>query len=221
MATSKELAQYWDSKWEDSPDMADNSWIQIAYSIFDIESEKFQKMLDVGCGSAENYERYFTEKDGTHRQIVGIDISNTAIRFARENNAGIDSFMFEVGDGTALRFGDNSFDIVTAFDFLTSTGSAYMTALNEMWRVTNDYMIFNVTHKDLGAPDTLDDVLHLVSLNEREVEGIFMQLSPLPRYSEMRTFTFDEIYNRGHGEWEHHKTVNGERNIAILALARK
>ena len=68
--------------------------------------------LDVGCGEGTNTRKLALLGARMH----AVDIAPTFIRHARETEVadplGID---FRVGDATALRFADGSFDFVTAF----------------------------------------------------------------------------------------------------------
>lgn len=75
---------------------------------------KPNSILDVGCGGG-----YFTmelAKQFPKAQVVGIDISNEAITFARKKlqNANIGNVLFEVPSSHQLSYSPNSFDIVTS-----------------------------------------------------------------------------------------------------------
>lgn len=75
---------------------------------------KPHSILDVGCGGG-----HFTielAKQFPEAQVVGIDISNEAITFARKKlqNANIENILFEVPSSNQLLYSPNSFDIVTS-----------------------------------------------------------------------------------------------------------
>jgi 2-polyprenyl-3-methyl-5-hydroxy-6-metoxy-1,4-benzoquinol methylase len=75
---------------------------------------KPHSILDVGCGGG-----HFTlelAKQFPKAQVVGIDISNEAIAFARKTlqNANVGNVLFEVPSSNQLSYSPNSFDIVTS-----------------------------------------------------------------------------------------------------------
>jgi 2-polyprenyl-3-methyl-5-hydroxy-6-metoxy-1,4-benzoquinol methylase len=75
---------------------------------------KPHSILDVGCGGG-----HFTmelAKQFPNAQVMGIDISNEAINFARKKlkNANVGNVLFKVPSSNQLAYSPNSFDIVTA-----------------------------------------------------------------------------------------------------------
>jgi len=66
------------------------------------------KALDVGCGEG----RLPRDLKSWGYDLVGIDVSPTLIRYAREADPGGD---YRVADGAALPFADDTFSLVTAF----------------------------------------------------------------------------------------------------------
>lgn len=65
-------------------------------------------ILDLGCGNAKN--SFYISEQGFHNKITGIDISETALKYAREL---VPQGNFIRGNiGEALPFADNSFDII-------------------------------------------------------------------------------------------------------------
>lgn len=75
-------------------------------SLFDLDEKKHLRILEIGCGPgalAGALHRWYPEAE-----ITAIDRDNEFIRFAREQEAGI-QFLEE--DATALPFEDNSFEV--------------------------------------------------------------------------------------------------------------
>lgn len=74
-----------------------------------------QLVLDVGCGIGGG-DFYMAENFGT--QVLGIDLSQNMISFARAQSAAIDSssVKFEVQDCTKVEFPDASFDVIYSRD---------------------------------------------------------------------------------------------------------
>ena len=70
-------------------------------------------VLDAGCGVG--YGSAFLAE--TAASVVGIDVSEEAIAYARSRYSGSRT-AFEVGDVTALRFADGTFDVVCSFETL-------------------------------------------------------------------------------------------------------
>ena len=101
-----------------------------------------KSVLDVGCG--EGLFLYLLEKE---RRIkgMGIEISEKKIDYARKHlnvNA-------ELGDASNLKFGDRSFDVVTALEVLEHLPyGIYEEALKEIDRVADKYIIISVPYDE-------------------------------------------------------------------------
>jgi SAM-dependent methyltransferase len=67
------------------------------------------RLLDVGCGTG-TAAISLADSVGTTGHVRGIDVSTLMIAEATRRTAGRDNITFEVGDGTALGFDDDSFD---------------------------------------------------------------------------------------------------------------
>ena len=106
--------------------------------------------LDVGCGEGTNTRKLALLGARMH----AVDIAPTFIRHARETEVadplGID---FRVGDGTALRFPDGSFDFVTAFMSLMDMADQGR-ALCEAQRVLRPggFLQFSICHPCFAPP---------------------------------------------------------------------
>lgn len=70
-----------------------------------------KEVLDIACGAG-----YGTKAlAGVARRVVGVDVDDTAIRFAGRHDGGAGGHYF-VGDAMALPFADGSFDVVVSFE---------------------------------------------------------------------------------------------------------
>lgn len=77
--------------------------------IFDyLSSKKYEKLLDVGCGTAYLIEMLSKVHDAKH---IGLDLSSEMIKVS--NSKKIDNAEFIVGRSDELPFDDNTFDVVT------------------------------------------------------------------------------------------------------------
>ena len=76
----------------------------------EIEFGPSARVLEIGCGTG-SIARVLSRQPGV-AQVVGIDPSPVFIAKARELSAAGDIVEFEEGDGRALRFADEDFDVV-------------------------------------------------------------------------------------------------------------
>ena len=97
------------------------------------------KALDAACGTG--YGCFILSS--VAEKVIGIDISKDAIEFARNNFQTANS-EFLTGDANSIPFGDNSFNLVTAFEIFEHVMNPSM-LISELWRVTaNDgYIIIS------------------------------------------------------------------------------
>ena len=72
-----------------------------------IGQESGQTILDLGCGTGSM--AFTLAQRGDHKSIVGIDLSEVYVEFARSRTDDA-RIRFEVADGSALPFEDNTFD---------------------------------------------------------------------------------------------------------------
>ncbi|WP_419168974.1 class I SAM-dependent methyltransferase [Halobacteriovorax sp.] len=73
---------------------------------------KGSKILEVGCGTGTTSRWLY---DNISEDVVGIDISESGINFARENSDKVKYFLMS---GDDLNFEENKFDIVISFDLV-------------------------------------------------------------------------------------------------------
>src|SRR5271157_5151613 len=158
--TANQSAEFWDREWRESPYRMSTLWSGFALDWTNKDLTQIRSVLDVGCGDCSTVCAF--DFDGIQRHIICLDISSEALELAKQNNGHSNSsFDFVQGSATDIRFPGNSFDMVTSFEMITLLGDAYIGALNEMWRVTRGYLVFNVTYKGFAPQE-------LVSLDERE-----------------------------------------------------
>jgi len=105
-----------------------------------------KRILEVGCSSG-----YYSEVlsiAGLHLQYSGCDYSEPFIGLARERYPNL---AFDVEDATALRYGDNSFDIVVSGCCLLHIPE-YEMAIRETARVAGQFVVFHRTPVVFGQP---------------------------------------------------------------------
>lgn len=97
------------------------------------------KLLDVGCGTG-HFSRRFA---AAGLRVTGLDPDPAMLDYARGLGGGIN---YLLGTGTALPFGDNSHDYVTAMTSLCFIADAPR-ALREMWRVTRCALLLGLLNR--------------------------------------------------------------------------
>jgi ubiquinone/menaquinone biosynthesis C-methylase UbiE len=108
-----------------------------SFSAFEDSCVCGKDVLDFGCGDGEL--SFYLAKTRRPRRIVGVDISDDAIKRARLSLGNIDipgetAIEFAVGSTDSLPFPDQSFDTVLAFDCLEHVMSPNV-ILQEWFRV--------------------------------------------------------------------------------------
>jgi ubiquinone/menaquinone biosynthesis C-methylase UbiE len=97
-----------------------------------VELPPSARVLEIGCGTGAVI-RAVARRPGV-AEAVGIDPSQVFVARAVELAGGLDNVRFEVGDGRALRFADQSFDAVVVHTTLSHMPQPEI-ALNEAARV--------------------------------------------------------------------------------------
>ncbi len=114
-------------------DLAEYRFDKLRYlpKLVDFSSYTDQKVLEIGCGAGIDLVLF--ARGGA--RVTGVDLSQTAIDLARKNFAWCDlKGDLRVGNGEALDFPDNSFDLVYAHGVLQYTADP-VTMLSEARRV--------------------------------------------------------------------------------------
>lgn len=145
-ATLREVQRYWNERIHDlelakhpvgTPgffdDLAEYRFDKLHYlpKLVNFSNYKGKRVLEIGCGVGIDLVRF--AEGGA--QVIGIDLSETAINLARQNFAqrGLDGEFF-VMNGEQLDYADNSFDVVYAHGVLQYTEDPFRMA-REMHRV--------------------------------------------------------------------------------------
>ena len=96
-------------------------------------------VIELACGSANDYRAYAEAGLDRHLQYVGIDLSPKNIANARRRHP---DARFEVGDILDVRYGDRSFDFVVASDIFEHLSPRAMEhALDECARLARDALV--------------------------------------------------------------------------------
>jgi ubiquinone/menaquinone biosynthesis C-methylase UbiE len=150
------VAEYWEAN-------AD-TWTQLARSGHDVYRDAVNtpaflamlpsinglKGLDVGCGEGSNTRQLARRGARMH----AIDIAPTFIRHAKAiEDADSLGIVFQIGDGTALPFTQESFDFVTAFMSLMDIPNPDR-AVHEVYRVLRPggFLQFSILHPCFVPP---------------------------------------------------------------------
>lgn len=152
-------------------------------------------VLEVGCSSGY-YSEVF-EIAGLQVSYTGCDYSDAFIELARKRYPDL---RFDVQDATALKHGDNSFEVVISGGCLLHIPE-YKTAVAETARVASRYAVFHRTPVVLGQPDKyyrkLAYGVETVEIHFNEPE--FLRLLADNGLELLATFTLDETTSQGVG----------------------
>jgi ubiquinone/menaquinone biosynthesis C-methylase UbiE len=208
-----EKQRFWDGEWRKYTEMSSTNGPITSWAI---AKSDLRNILDIGCGDLK-----FGAVFGKDRQVVCIDISEVALEKAQEYIARWSiggSIKLVQADSSEIPLMDNSFDAVISQDTMTLLGNEFQQTLNEMVRVSRDYVVFNVTHID-SRPTNPVEGIELRCFDERM---LFDVLDTVPAVvEELRVMTKQEAYNQGKGIYEQTIIDEGERKWEILAVVRK
>lgn len=109
------------------PRRSANNWLKSLLG----KKETFQRAVDCGCGSG----RLVSYLAGRVNSLTCFDISQTAVKFARENNPGVSNVTFEVANLASHDLPEGSFDLV--FDF---TAIQHVADRDQWRRVLKNYV---------------------------------------------------------------------------------
>ena len=99
-------------------------------------------VLDAGCGEGF-VSKYLADRDPS-LEILGVDVSPDAIRYAQENFG--DAAGFQAGSILSLPFKDNSFDTVVCSEVLEHISELEL-AVTELKRVARTYVVISVPNE--------------------------------------------------------------------------
>lgn len=78
-----------------------------------LEIRAGEKVLDIGCGGGPTSAAY-AEATGPSGEVLGLDISQTILKVARERFANVANLKFITADAGSHSFDKNNFDVVTS-----------------------------------------------------------------------------------------------------------
>ncbi len=155
--------------------------------LVDFNSYRNKKLLEVGCGVGIDLVRF--ARGGAI--VTGIDLAEVSIELARKNFElnGLEGELL-VGNGEALEFEDNSFDVVYAHGVLQYTANPQL-MINEIHRVVkpggeviimvyNRFSWLNFLSQTLGVALEHEDAPVLRKFSKKEFQNL------LENFSEVR-----------------------------------
>ncbi|MEX1028738.1 MAG: class I SAM-dependent methyltransferase [Paenibacillaceae bacterium] len=121
-----------------------------------IDQHHYSSILEVGVGEATSLCDVILNLKNKQARISGVDISLSRIsvgnQFLEEN--GIDHVELIAGDMFQLPFADNAFDIVFTNHCIEPNTTRAMDAIQELYRITNRYLILIEPTYQLGNEET-------------------------------------------------------------------
>ncbi len=180
-------------------------------------------ILDLGCGNAKN--SFYITEQGSNNKIVGIDISETALKYAKE--LAPQGNFIKQSIGTKLNFPDSYFDIILDITSSNSLSESEREIyLNESHRVlkSGGYLFIRALCKDgdLNAKNLIKSnpgkekdtyIMPELGLTER----VFSKEDILATYAQF----FDNLYLE---KETHYTKFNGKsykRNFWVGAWRKK
>ncbi|MDY7010747.1 MAG: class I SAM-dependent methyltransferase [Planctomycetota bacterium] len=110
--------------------------VQVLADVLDLLPEDIESVLDVGCGDG-----YITDALPEHLRVVGLDISEEALRHVKRPT--------RIGSITGIPFADGFFDLVMANDIIEHLPDGdYAGALDELSRVSSKYVLITAPHRE-------------------------------------------------------------------------
>lgn len=190
------------------------------------EAYRGKQVLDVGCGAGTDLVRF--AKAGAI--VTGLDIAPSAIDLARGNArlSGIEADL-RVGDGEAMPFTDDSFDLVFAHGVVQYTSNdrrlvqecrrVLRTGGGAIFQVYNRVSWLNALSKIMRVPLEHEDAPFIRSYSARELRSL------LGAFREVRLVTERfPVRSRLHGGWKgtvYNSVFVGTFNALPRALTRR
>lgn len=115
-----------------------------------VKGIKQKMILDIGCGTGSGS----AVLAGKFKKVIGIDISNAAITYAKRNWKR-KNVEFLVGSGTKIPFPNNFFDVVAGFEVIEHIKD-WKRFLKELKRVTKNKgaIYLSTPNKEIYSPGT-------------------------------------------------------------------
>ncbi len=151
-------------------------------------------VLDIGCGGGANIERLLARATKGH--VTGVDYSPLSVKASRAHNErAIAEGRCEVleGNSSALPFGDDSFDVATAFE--TTYYWDLPVAFREVNRVLRPGGLFLVCNEDNGEdPGALELAEQIPNMSVHTVR----ELEEALEAAGFEIVTCGEVREKGH-----------------------
>jgi 2-polyprenyl-3-methyl-5-hydroxy-6-metoxy-1,4-benzoquinol methylase len=158
-----------------SPDLASKYLFAAKYS-------KGKKVFDLGC--AGGYGSYYiaSEKGGKAKTVVGLDISQKAIKYAKKHWQ-LPNLVFVNASALSLPFKDKHFDLVISLEVIEHV-TDYKKYLSEVGRVlkSNGTAIISTPNKAFTSPNTKHPIMasHIkeffIDELEKELKSVFTKV---------------------------------------------
>jgi SAM-dependent methyltransferase len=241
-ALTREVRAYWnarihDLEMTDQPpgskaffeELDEYRFDKLAYlpKVVDFNGFRGQRLVEIGCGIGTDLVRF--AKGGAH--VLGVDLSETAIRLARRNLEvhGFPPDRFVIGDGSRLPLPDQSVDVFYAHGVLQYAADprGIVTEAQRVLRPggTAIFMVYNRVSWLMAMSKVMK-----VALEHQDAPGLRMY--SIPEYRELlRGFGSVEIIperfpvkSRLHGGWKgtlYNTFFVGAFNAVPRALVRR
>lgn len=150
------------------------------------------KVLDVGCGAG--FLSNELAKQGL--QVTGVDLSEESLKIAAKHNS-TKCVHYQTADAYKLPFGDSTFDVLTAMDFLEHVENPDQ-VIKEFSRVLkpNGIFIFHTFNRNILAHLIIIKVVEWIVKNTPKnlhVIQLFIKPKELANYCELAGMTTKEM----------------------------
>lgn len=132
-------------------------------------------VMDVGCGGGANIERLLTRCPSA--TVFGLDYSPVSVeKSLKHNKAAVkaERCIVRQGDVTDLPFGDNEFDLITAFETVYFW-KPIQTAFSEVFRVLKPggaFFICNASGAKPWSPDSRSELLDMTVYDKAALKNL-------------------------------------------------
>ncbi len=219
LTTKQSVIGYWNKEWRENPDELSSPGAFMAFTRLHADLTQVTQVLDVGCGKYGTACDLDYADNQIQKSMVNLDVSSEALMLAkRHKSRSRSTFEYIQGNATQLCFRSASFDMVTTFATISLLGREYIYALQDMWRVTRNYLVFDVTYKGTLPPEQ-GEPIQRISLDERGIKKALASLSPKPTDVVTHTFTLGELAALDGDGPLYYKDQS--RKVAIIVLLRK
>lgn len=172
----------------------------------------YSSILEVGVGEATTLSDVVKNLNNKDAKVKGIDISFSRIGYGNVflKEQGISNVSLGVADMFKLPFEDNSFDIVYTSHCIEPNTDRAKEAINELYRVTNKWLILIEPTFDLGNKETRKHMIEhayckdlIDVINDMKLNVIEHKLFELGTYNNQAAITIieKELENQSNVNW--------------------